>query len=212
MQIYFSPALTFLLSMFLMKTVMTACRDHPFGRIDSGLSSIVKLYHLPIQLSRPSNTLSGSCRGLALKWITQPNLDFEKYFTEHDQCIALQCCHKMSFSKRNSGITWLASLISLASSGGPVNHQIFNIWRLVCTKLCLRIDVTCTNVIKYFGFSPVCKTWWTLRLAFLKSQCSSLFTPFKPMLYWICWAIFLVTYWICLAIFFTAYLYSTFCH
>ena len=44
-------------------------------------------------------------------------------------------------------ITQLASLISWVSRDGPpVNHQIFNILRLVRTKLCLRIDVTWIDV------------------------------------------------------------------
>ena len=61
-----------------------------------------------------------------------------------------QCLHKISFSKRNSGITWLASLTSCVSRDGsplpPVNDQIFNILRLFCTTLCLSIDVTWANV------------------------------------------------------------------
>ena len=69
------------------------------------------------------------------------------------------CFHKMSFSKRNSGITWLARLTSWVSRGGlAVNHQMFNIWRRVSTKLCFRIDVTCTPMLSN-GFPPEWQ-WW----------------------------------------------------
>ena len=99
------------------------------------------------------------------------------------------CFHKMSFSKRNSGITWLASLTSCVSRGGlAVNHQIFNILRLVFTKLCLRIDVTwinkCYQMFWFFSSGETVimdhlKTWCTVRFPFLKSQYSSLFTPYN---------------------------------
>ena len=54
----------------------------------------------------------------------------------------------MSFSMKQYWITQLASHINWGSRDGPplVNDQIFNILRLVRTKVCLRIDVTWIDV------------------------------------------------------------------
>ena len=54
----------------------------------------------------------------------------------------------MSFSMKQYWITQLASHINWGSRDGPplVNDQMFNILRLVCTKLSLRIDVTWIDV------------------------------------------------------------------